>query len=269
MSVVDQEMSQKMAELNIEETQVAPHVQAVILAAGKGTRMNSPLPKVLHKVKGESMVGHVMKNAAPLCPEPILIVGHEAQMVIDHAGPRCGYVHQTEQNGTGHALIVAREALAERAPKNVLVLYGDQPLISTNTLQSLVDERERHDAPIAVATVQAPDFDGYHEAYVAYGRMIRDEQDNIVRIVEKKDANEEELAVMEFNTGIYCFETQWLLEHLQHLSTDNAQGEYYLTDLVGFAAEQGKPVRGVAVANTYEGLGANTPEQVKALEQFI
>lgn len=244
------------------------NTHALILAAGKGTRMKSDLPKALHTVGGLPMVNHMLKNLSNVCERPTLVVGYGADLVKDHVGDVCDYVHQEEQNGTGHAVMVARDALYESDADTVTVLYVDQPLISEQTLRALHQEQQAHNAAMSIATVAVPHFDGEFEAFEAYGRMVRNEEGNVVRIVEKKDTTPEEYEIKELNTGIYCFDREWLVEHLLHLGTDNAQGEYYLTDLVDIAAQQNKPVRAVILESAHEGLGANTIDQVKTLERF-
>jgi bifunctional UDP-N-acetylglucosamine pyrophosphorylase/glucosamine-1-phosphate N-acetyltransferase len=205
-----------------------PEVHVVILAAGKGTRMKSSLPKVLHVLAGRPLIDHVLRAARPLgAASTVLVVGHGAEDVkaalADDASLE--FVVQSPQLGTGHALLQAEPKLRGRSGV-VLLLYGDVPLLDTSTLSRLL---ETHRSAKAAATV----LTAHLEQPYGYGRMVRDAGGKLTRIVEERDASAEERALTEVNSGIYAFDLGPLFETLQQLAADNSQGEYYLTDLIG------------------------------------
>lgn len=229
----------------------------VILAAGQGTRMRSALPKVLHPVAGNSMLGHVVATARQLAPQGIhVVIGHGAERVRERlAADDLNFVLQAEQLGTGHAVAQALPALsAER----VLILYGDVPLIEADTLQRLLAQvgPER----LALLTVDLVDPSGY-------GRIIRDEAEQVVAIVEHKDASPEQRAICEGNTGILAVPGARLADWLGRLSNDNAQGEYYLTDVIAMAVADGLTIATEQPQDAMEVQGANDRLQLAQLER--
>ena len=204
-------------------------LNVVVLAAGKGTRMRSKLPKVLHPLAGQSLLAHVLQaaralNAAQLC----IVVGHEAEQVRHAvAADDVVFVEQSPQLGTGHALQLAAPFLNDAYP--TLILYGDVPLTQIATLQRLCAAAQ---AGMGLLTVNLNDPKGY-------GRIVRDATGHVLRNVEHKDANETERLITEVNTGILIAPTAQLKDWLAQLSNDNAQGEYYLTDVIGMAVRDG------------------------------
>ena len=236
----------------------------VILAAGQGKRMHSNLPKVLHPLAGKPLVSHVIDTARSLAPSSLCVVyGHGGDVVKSTlAAPDLAWALQEPQLGTGHAVM---QALPHLAPEGVtLVLYGDVPLIQPETLQKLLHAAQ--DGPdaagaLAILTVELADPTGY-------GRIVRNAAGQVVRIVEQKDASAEERAVREVNTGIMALPTARLGEWLARLSNDNAQQEYYLTDIVGMAVAAGLPVRTAHPAGEWEVLGVNSKVQLAELERI-
>ena len=226
----------------------------VILAAGKGTRMKSETPKCLHELCGRSMLGWVLGAAEGLSPDRIVVVvGHGAAEVEAAArrelpGVDLQFVLQEPQLGTGHALQVAAPALGDT--DRVVVTYGDMPLLSTESMQSLVDAQMGAGAPGAVSILTAIIDDP-----TGYGRIIRREDGSFERIVEHKDASEEERMVNETNLGVYCFDRGTLDGDLERLDNNNAQGEYYITDLVGMADAGGRPVLPLVLEDAGEAQG--------------
>ncbi|GAA6151382.1 bifunctional UDP-N-acetylglucosamine diphosphorylase/glucosamine-1-phosphate N-acetyltransferase GlmU [Pseudoteredinibacter isoporae] len=231
----------------------------VILAAGKGTRMKSSLPKVLHKVGGHSLLSHVLGAAKDLESDNInIIVGHGADIVkSEFSGESVNFIEQTEQLGTGHAMQQALPQLRDNA--TVLILYGDVPLTPTATLLELLD-RVSEDA-MSLLTVELDDPSGY-------GRIIRNAQGNARAIVEQKDANKDQLAISEINTGIMAVPSALLKEWLPKLSNDNAQGEYYLTDIVEMASENHIDINIVQADDEMDVLGVNNRVQQAELERY-
>ena len=230
---------------------------SIILAAGKGTRMRSKLPKVLHPVAGKPMVQHVIDNAVSLgARETNLVYGHgreQLQAALSHN--EVNWVLQEEQLGTGHAVAVAKEHIAD--DDTVLILYGDVPLTKKSTLEKLLAATP--EKGLAVLTVNLDDPSGY-------GRMLR-ENGKLVGIVEQKDATPEQLAIQEINTGIMAANGELLKRWLSNLSNNNAQGEYYLTDIVAMAHSEGVAITSAQPDHPMEVEGANNRVQLAALER--
>ncbi|VXC72349.1 fused N-acetyl glucosamine-1-phosphate uridyltransferase; glucosamine-1-phosphate acetyl transferase [Pseudomonas sp. 9AZ] len=229
----------------------------VILAAGQGTRMRSALPKVLHPVAGKAMLGHVIDTARLLKPQGIhVVIGHGAELVRERlAADDLNFVLQSEQLGTGHAVAQALPALsAER----VLILYGDVPLIEVETLQRLLQQVSEQQLGLLTVNLNDP---------TGYGRIVRDEQGVVKAIVEHKDASAEQRLIREGNTGILAVPGKKLGDWLGRLSNSNAQGEYYLTDVIAMAVADGLVVATEQAADEMEVLGANDRIQLSQLER--
>lgn len=223
---------------------------AVILAAGKGTRMKSRQVKVLHPVCGIPMVEHVLRAVEPLqCDETVVVTGHGSQAVQDALGPRYSYVLQKEQLGTGHAVMAARARL-ENKKGQTIVLFGDTPLISSETLQSLLHEHRLSQAAVSILGAHMEDPHGY-------GRILRDERGQVQRIVEEKDASADEKEIKEVNTGFFCFETEHLLMALDRIDNHNKQQEYYLPDCIQVLKQLGYPVVAHMTHKVEETMGVN------------
>ena len=231
-----------------------------ILAAGKGTRMESDLPKVLHKVGGKPMVSHVIQRAVELGAEKIIsIIGYQHELIKETIGNEpTQFAIQLEQLGTGHAVLQCASQLSE-FDGSVLVLSGDVPLISYSTLQNLL---EIHNTSATKATL----LSAIMEDATGYGRVIRNPQGNLDRIVEHKDANEDELNINEMNAGIYVFDCKTLFELLPQVGNNNSQGEYYLPDVLSLILDQGGKVAIEKTNNITEIQGVNTVQQLKDLD---
>ena len=230
----------------------------VILAAGQGTRMRSALPKVLHPVAGKSMLGHVIDTARQLSPRKIhVVIGHGAELVRERlAANDVDFVLQAEQLGTGHAVA---QALPHIEADKVLILYGDVPLTQVETLSRLLEQAS--DTQLGLLTVNLADPTGY-------GRIIRDEAGIVQAIVEHKDASEAQRAIREGNTGILAVPGKRLGDWLGRLSNSNAQGEYYLTDVIAMAVADGLVVATETAQEEMEVLGANDRIQLAQLERY-
>jgi bifunctional UDP-N-acetylglucosamine pyrophosphorylase/glucosamine-1-phosphate N-acetyltransferase len=230
----------------------------VILAAGKGTRMKSLLPKVLHKLAGKPMLGHVLDAANAVGDsKKIIVTGHGAEVVrAIYTDPSISMVEQAEQLGTGHAVHMALPEL--RANSKVVILYGDVPLITPDTISQMLDAVD--DKSIGLLTIQLNDPQGY-------GRIIRDADGQIEAIVEQKDANPQQLQVDEVNTGLMSLASEQLAEWLPLIDNINAQGEYYLTDLISIARQAGYSINGIQPGSVAEVEGINNRQQLAALER--
>jgi len=237
----------------------APAAEIIILAAGVGKRMRSDLPKVLHSLAGRPLLGHVLDAARALEPRGIHVVhGHGAEKVrAAFPQPDIRWVLQGEQLGTGHAV---RQALPQvGAESDVLILYGDVPLVRPATLKRLLEAAR---AGLAVLTAQVADPSGY-------GRIVRDAAGRIVRVVEQKDASPTELAIREVNAGFFALSARRLGSWLTRVGNDNAQKEYYLTDIVGLAVAEAIPVSAIRVEDHWEVAGVNSQQELAALEREV
>ncbi len=231
-------------------------LSVIILAAGKGTRMKSALPKVLQPLASRPLLGHVLETAEKLSADEIItIFGHGGQLVKDRfADKNIRWVEQTEQLGTGHAVLMSLPVLAKEGKS--LILSGDVPLVSVETLQKLLDTTQ----DIGMITLKVADPTGY-------GRIVRDDSGNITAIVEHKDASDEQRLINEINTGIYCVSNAKLHQWLPKLNNNNAQGEYYLTDIVAMALADGLDIASTAPTHAFEVDGVNDRIQLARLER--
>ncbi len=234
----------------------------VVLAAGKGTRMKSALPKVLHRVGGKPMLQHVLDAAAAAgSKKKIVVVGFGGEKVKEAIGSQAVFVEQSEQLGTGHAVMQAREEI-EAFGGTVMVLCGDTPLLSGALLRDLYEKHASSGAQATVLTAVLPDATGY-------GRIVRAADGTVQKIVEQKDASEKERQIREVNSGIYCFEAKPLLEALGQLGCDNAQSEYYLTDVLEILNKKGEKVGAVAAEDYEATLGINSRVQLAKAEAIL
>ncbi|MFK2826965.1 bifunctional UDP-N-acetylglucosamine diphosphorylase/glucosamine-1-phosphate N-acetyltransferase GlmU [Bacillus sp. B190/17] len=238
------------------------NIYAVILAAGKGTRMKSKLYKVLHPVCGKPMVEHVIDQISDLhTTEIVTIVGHGAEEVKGYLGGKSKFALQEEQLGTAHAVMQA-EALIGEKEGCTLVVCGDTPLIQSSTMEALVSYHQEQQAKATILTAYTESPDGY-------GRIIRNEQGMVEKIVEHKDATEEERQVKEINTGTYCFDNRYLFDTLKKVSNDNAQGEYYLPDVIEILKKAGEKVAAYQTENFGETLGVNDRVALSQAEKIM
>ena len=222
----------------------------VVLAAGKGTRMKSRLYKVLHQVCGKTMVEHVVETAQAIKPDKIVtVVGNGAEEVKKVLAGKSEFALQEKQLGTGDAVLTAKDQLVGEKGAT-LVITGDTPLFTSETFQKLFDYHQNKGNAATVLTAQAPNPYGY-------GRIIRDDQDNVLRIVEQKDGSPEDLKVKEINTGVFCFDNQLLFEALTHVDNQNAQGEYYLTDVLEILRNEGQRIGAYRMRDFSESIGVN------------
>ncbi|MDT0163713.1 bifunctional UDP-N-acetylglucosamine diphosphorylase/glucosamine-1-phosphate N-acetyltransferase GlmU [Bacillus sp. AG4(2022)] len=235
---------------------------AVILAAGQGTRMKSKLYKVLHPVCGKPMVQHVVDQVSNLHIEKIVtIIGHGAELVKSQLGDASSYALQEEQLGTAHAVMQAKDAL-EGKEGVTIVVCGDTPLIKAETMEALFRHHEETGAKATILTAIAPDPAGY-------GRIVRNENGHVEKIVEHKDATEQERNITEINTGTYCFDNAALFRALNNVSNDNVQGEYYLPDVIEILKTEGETVSAFATGDFDESLGVNDRVALSQAERIM
>lgn len=235
---------------------------AIILAAGKGTRMKSKLYKVLHKVCGTTMVEHVLSNVkAAGVTDVVTVVGHGAETVKSHLGEASHFVLQEQQLGTAHAVKQAENLLKDKEGITI-VLCGDTPLISSETINAMIERHIEMKAKATILTAITDDPTGY-------GRIIRNSAGLVEKIVEQKDGSPEELKIKEINSGTYCFDNKALFDTLSKVNNDNAQGEYYLPDVIGILKEQGEVVTAHVTADFDETLGINDRVALSQAEQIM
>ncbi len=245
-------------------------IKIIILAAGKGTRMKSDLPKVLETAKGKSIIKYLLESIekSGISNKPIIVVGYGKEKVMEALGKNYDYVVQEEQLGTGHAVIITQKILENNAD-HIMVLYGDHPLISPETIKKLKDVHLASSKKITMATFIVPDFNDWRVIfYKNFSRIIRDLNGNIVKDVQFKDTNDEEKKGKELNPCYFCFEAKWLWENLKKLNTDNAQKEYYLTDLVKTAMKEKNQIQSINI-DPREALGVNSKEELEIVEKLI
>jgi bifunctional UDP-N-acetylglucosamine pyrophosphorylase / glucosamine-1-phosphate N-acetyltransferase len=231
---------------------------ALLLAAGEGKRMKSARPKVLHRVCGKSLLQHVLTAAAGLSQRQVIVVGHGREEVMEEMGPGCVYVVQEEQLGTGHAVKMAAAYLD--CPE-ILVLCGDTPLLDRDVLAALLTAHRQEGSLGTVLTARVPRPAGY-------GRILRDEGGRVLKIVEERDATAGEKRIREINTGTYCFHGPSLARALDRLSADNAQREYYLTDVLEILGRGGKTAAWT-LADYRRALGVNSREELAAAARIM
>jgi len=235
---------------------------AVILAAGQGTRMKSDLPKVLHPLVGRPLVAYAVGTAPALTgTAPALVVGHGAEAVRETVGDDATFVVQAEQRGTGHAVLQARETLRGRADL-VLVTYADMPLLTAETLETLVERQRANAGPMTLLTLVS-------ERPRGFGRVMRDESAAVMQIVEEAVATPEQLAIRELNAGVYCFDADWLWGHVDRIPLSLPKREYYLTDLIEMAAGGGLRVEAAIAEDEEELLGINTRVHLAEAERIM
>ncbi len=234
-------------------------VLGVVLAAGKGSRMKSDLPKVLHQVGGKAMVTRcvdAMRGAG--ATDIAVIVGYRRELVMEELGDAVQYVVQDEQLGTGHAVACAKEIIAAHGGL-VAIAYGDNPLLSSSTIAELIERAKRPQVAGALLTIS---LDNPPKA----GRIVRDDNGKMTEIIEDQDCTEEQRQIKEINAGTYCFKADDLLAGLAKLRADNAQGELYLTDVPGLLIEQGKDVETFETTDIFEVLGVNDRRHLEFAE---
>lgn len=242
-------------------------MRVIILAAGHGKRMEHELPKPLVPLSGKPIVSYLLASIkeSGVCGTPIIVVSPDRiDTFKEILGEDYEYVIQKEQLGTGHAVLSAKGAL-EGVDERILVLYGDHPWVSAETIKKIAERSEDSNRVLTLATAVVEDFQDWRAGFESFGRILRDENDYVTRIVEKKDATEEEQAIKEVNPAYFCFKPEWLWSRLEKIKNENVQHEYYLTDLVQIAVSEGEAIATVQI-DPREALGINTKEQLALCE---
>lgn len=241
--------------------------KVVILAAGKGKRMGADVPKVLVPINGRPMIEYLIKaiKKSGIDKEPVIVVSPDNKEIIQKALRRykCKYALQDKQLGTGHALACAKSAI-DKNVKHILCFYGDHPCFKPSTIRRI---GYSHNGVITMMTTGVKDFRGWRKNFYHWGRVLRN-YGHIKAIVEFKDADDNIKEIREVNPAIYCFNARWLWRHLKDLKNNNAQGEYYLTDLIKIAFQEGKRVESFPI-DPEEAMGINTKEELKIAKKLI
>ncbi len=242
--------------------------QIIILAAGKGTRMGSELPKVLMPLEDKPIIEYLMDSVVEsgVDPNPIVVVSSDNIKIISKALEKYNvqYVVQDEQLGTGHAVNCAREKISLEADK-IMVLYGDHPFITSESIKRF---SEANSSVMTVMPTKVEDYNDWRQNFYHWGRFIRNHNGDIEKIIEFKDANEEEKKVLEVNPGFMCFNREWLLKNIDCLKNNNNAKEYYLTDMVGIAFNEQKKI-GTVNIDPKEAVGINSKEELEAAKSLL
>jgi bifunctional UDP-N-acetylglucosamine pyrophosphorylase / glucosamine-1-phosphate N-acetyltransferase len=239
------------------------NLEVIILAAGLGTRMKSATIKILHRAAGRPIIDYVLDLATDVSPNPpVMVIGYQRDAVQQAVGSRARFAVQEQQQGTGHAVLQAASMLEPAGNKRVLILSGDVPLTRPETLRRLIDEHASSGNALTLLTMKLDDP-------AMYGRVVRDDGGAVMRIVEAKDASDDEKKINEVNAGIYVFEGAHLFDNLRNLSPDNAQKEYYLTDLLKVVRDAGHRVGAVIADDPIEALGVNSRGELAQVENEI
>ena len=245
----------------------ASRVAIVILAAGEGKRMNSTLPKVLHLIQNKPLVDHVVTAAekSGVADTVVVVVNNKHELVQEYLQNRVKYAVQAEQRGTGHAVQQTNALLKDRVD-TLIVLYGDMPCIRPESIQRLLQEHKEKKNMMTLMTVTVKDFHESRRPLYSFSRIIRNSAGAIIKDVQMKDASEKELQEKELNTCFFCFDADWLWKELPLLTTQNAQQEYYLTDLVARAIETNVAISSVPIS-VDEARGINSQEDLQIITQ--
>jgi bifunctional UDP-N-acetylglucosamine pyrophosphorylase/glucosamine-1-phosphate N-acetyltransferase len=240
----------------------------IILAAGRGTRMNSELPKALVPLKGQPMIKYLMDSivASGVDAKPLLIVSDENKKDISAAlkDYNVDYIVQAEISGTGNAVAIVRDHIADEVD-NIIVLYGDHPFIKSESIKKFAAINPE---ALTIMPTVLPDFNDWRRNFYHWGRIVRGASGRVEKIVEFKDATEEEKQITEVNPGFMCFNRQWLFANIDKLQNDNSQQEYYLTDMVKIAFAGGYPV-GTMPIEPHEAMGINSLEELSVAESLL
>lgn len=249
------------------DSQNTQKIAVVILAAGHGKRMQSEIPKSLTPLHGKPLILHLLERveASGVGGRPIIVVGQKREQVMEALGDKYTYAVQEEQLGTGHAVMSAKEEIGDA--DHILVLYADMPYISTETIKNLVEKHIEENATLTMATITVPDFNEWRAGFFDFSRVIRNESGKIIRTVERKDQSEEEQKILEVNPAYMIFDARWMWENMQNISNENSQKEYYLTDLIRIACDEGERIASISI-EPKEALGVNTKEQLELIHSI-
>ena len=249
----------------MEKTQT----KVIVLAGGQGKRMGTEMPKVLVLLNGKPLIRYVCEGirASGISSKPIVVIGKGGEAVRDELKNTCEYVRQSEQLGTGHAVMVCEDAVRGTC-EHIIVLYGDMPFVSSREITRLRLTHLASRADLTLMTVEVADFSGWKSAFMRYGRIVRNNAGEIEKIVEYRDANDKEKNILEVNPSFFCFRASWLWENIHKLKNINAQKEYYLTDMLGIARKAQARIASVSV-DPVCAFGVNTKEDLRNAKDLL
>lgn len=244
-------------------------ISVIILAAGKGKRMQSDKLKVMHELGGKPLIEYAISalNLINLSVKPVVVVCADDSSVQDYLGDRAEYVIQNDRAGTGHAVQICEPTLINKVD-HIIVLYGDMPFFKPDSIKKLAEEHLERENIVTLATSTVLDYNGVNAPLNDYGRIIRDEYGSISKIAEKKDLLPGQEKIKETNVGCYCFSSDWLWKNIKKLKNDNAQGEYYLTDLISLAIGDNQKISSINI-DSKEAIGINTKEDLEIAHKYI
>ncbi|MFH1142139.1 MAG: NTP transferase domain-containing protein [Candidatus Uhrbacteria bacterium] len=243
------------------------NIKVIILAAGKGKRMGAEIQKAMLPLAEKPLIGHLLDavDSSSIDSTSIVVYGYGGEDLVEYVQDRADVALQEHQLGTAHAVMSARDQVVDS--EAVLVLYGDCALVSSETIQRLIDHHQQSPAAITMAVGCVTDYEGWRSCFSRFGRILRDQSGNVTAIREAKDCTGKELKIREVNPGFYVFDNNWLWDHIDSIGSDNAQGEMYLTDLVEIAIANDDKVNTVEIP-IEECVGCNTPEELVFAEQI-
>lgn len=243
-------------------------IHSIILAAGKGSRMNSDIPKPLHVLRNKTLIERVLLNVLKVTDDVSIVTGYKGGEIRKFLGSAYTYVLQDRQLGTGHAVKCVLDTLKWRDTQDVLVLVADQPLISKETIMETCMVHQNTDSKITMTTAVVPHFRGDFGTLYECARVVRN-NGQIIKLVEFKDSTESERMILEVNISCHYFDTHWLSQNIGKLKNDNENKEYYLTDMINLAINQDLSVSSYTVKDWYEGIGVNTQEQLVIASKYF
>ncbi len=239
----------------------------LILAAGNGKRMGGEVPKVLTPLAGKPLIHHLLDNIRGVA-DVALVVGYKSEEVMRSLGGAYDFIIEPELLGTGHAVLCAKTFLEKNNIEELIVLYGDHPFIQKKSIENLLEEKRKNSALIALLTTKVENFEDWRKSFLCWGRVLRDNNGVLTVIREYKDSSEKERTTKEVNPGIYCFNTSWLWPRLEKIKNNNAQKEYYLTDVVEMAMCEGIHIP-TGFISPEECFGINSPEELLLAEKLF